>query len=101
MKHNGNISARASTDERARPSLLPGGPAAGPQFATEAEADAWWAVGMSVASTYAPKNRRSGRAFGKMWDAVMIHRARGRLSDNNLSRAPSGGASTTASPWPC
>ncbi|MGZ8284271.1 MAG: hypothetical protein ACXW27_01345 [Allosphingosinicella sp.] len=53
-------------------------------------ADACRAVGMSVASAYALKNRRSGRAFGKMWDAVMIHRARGRLADNNLSRAMNG-----------
>jgi hypothetical protein len=53
-------------------------------------ADACRAVGMSVASAYALKNRRSGRAFGKMWDAVMIHRARARLADNNLSRAMDG-----------
>ncbi len=165
MEHNGNISARASTDERAFPSIRPAGeehaPGTGdPQFATEAEADAWWdgathglrcatgenrreddappaprgprdeaaeifdpsgrrlrvdgwlpwkkarfllalvaggvvadacrAVGMSVASAYALKNRRSGRAFGKMWDSIMIHRARGRLADNNLSRAMNG-----------
>lgn len=53
-------------------------------------ADACRAVGMSVASAYALKNRRSGRAFGKMWDAILIHRARGRLADNNLSRAMNG-----------
>ena len=165
MEHNGNISARASTDERACPSpRAPGDPGAqppdDPQFATRAEADAWWAgvthglrcatgenrrdddepvaprdsrgeaaeildpsgrrlrvdgwlpwkkarfllvlvaggvvadacraVGMSVTSAYALKNRCSGRAFGKMWDAVMIHRARGRLADNNLARAMNG-----------
>jgi hypothetical protein len=53
-------------------------------------ADACRAVGMSVASAYALKNRRSGRAFGKMWDAIMIHRARARHADNNLSRAMDG-----------
>jgi len=53
-------------------------------------ADACRAVGMSVASAYALKNRRSGRAFGKMWDAILVHRARGRLADNNLSRAMNG-----------
>ncbi|MGA9583497.1 MAG: hypothetical protein WBR13_16175 [Allosphingosinicella sp.] len=169
MEHNGNISARASTDERALPSPTardgpcgdPGAePLDDPQFATKAEADAWWAgvthglrcatgevtrdddeppaprgpreenadildpsgrrvrvdgwlpwkkgrfllvlvaggivadacraVGMSVASAYALKNRRSGRAFGKMWDSILIHRARARLADNNLSRAMNG-----------
>ena len=155
MEHNGNISARASTDERACPSTrAPGDPGAqppdDPQFATRAEADAWWAgvahglrcatgearcgdeeaaeildpsgnrvrvdgwlpwkkarfllvlaaggivaeacaaAGMSVASAYALKNRRSGRAFGEMWDAILIHRARGRLADNNLARAMDG-----------
>ena len=79
-------------------------------------ADACAAAGMSVASAYALKNRRSGRAFGKMWEAILIHRARGRLADNNLSRAmegcveqvlkdgsssPSGGGSTTACRWRC
>ncbi|HEY0132360.1 MAG TPA: hypothetical protein VGB57_13250 [Allosphingosinicella sp.] len=53
-------------------------------------ADACRSVGMSVASAYALKNRRSGRAFGKMWDAILIHRARNRLADNNLSRAMNG-----------
>lgn len=53
-------------------------------------ADACRAVGMSVASAYALRNRRSGRAFAKMWDAIMIHRARCRLADNNLSRAMNG-----------
>src|SRR3712207_1948055 len=48
MEHNGNISARASTDERALSSpQAPGGglerPPDDPQFATQAEADAWWA----------------------------------------------------------
>jgi hypothetical protein len=165
MEHNGNISARASTDERARLSIPAVDdraldPPGGPQFESEAEEAAYWdgvthglrcltgenrreddepptprnsrgeaaeildpshrrlrhdgwlpwkkaqfllvlvaggvvadgcrAVGMSVTSAYALKNRRSGRAFGKMWDAIMIHRARGRLADNNLSRAMNG-----------
>lgn len=165
MEHNGNIFARASTDERACPSPHAAGelsahPPDDRQFASQAEADAWWAgvrhglrcatgenlreddepvapleargevaelfdpsgrrlrvdgwlpwkkarfllvlvaggivadacraVGMSVASAYALKNRRSGRAFGKMWDAILIHRARGRLADNNLERAMNG-----------
>jgi len=165
MEHTGNISARASTDERASPSIpavddRAVGPPSDPQFASEAEEKAYWdgvthglrcltgenrrdddeppgprdsrgeaaeilgsshrrprqdgwlpwkkarfllvlvaggvvadacrAVGMSVASAYALKNRRSGRAFGKMWDAIMVHRARSRLADNNLSRAMNG-----------
>jgi hypothetical protein len=53
-------------------------------------ADACRAVGMSVASAYALRNRRSGRAFAMMWDAILIHRARSRLADNNLSRAMNG-----------
>ncbi|HEX6375957.1 MAG TPA: hypothetical protein VFZ91_09560 [Allosphingosinicella sp.] len=53
-------------------------------------ADACRAVGMSVTSAYALRNRRSGRAFGLMWDAILVHRARGRLADNNLSRAMNG-----------
>ncbi len=53
-------------------------------------ADACKVVGMSVASAYALKNRRSGRAFAKMWDAILIHRARGRLADANLERAMNG-----------
>lgn len=152
MEHNGNISAPASTDERACPSpraavspVAP--PPDAPQFATEAEAEAWWAgvghglrsvgsdepddavpqpgpdgrrlredgwlpwkkarflealaagaavadackaVGMSVTSAYALRNRRSGRAFAAMWKAILIHRARTRLVDNNLSRAMDG-----------
>jgi hypothetical protein len=152
MEHNGNISARAATDEQACPSPRAAGgraalPLDEPQFATEAEARAWWAgvghglrsvggdgpgeavpqpgpdgrrlredgwlpwkkarflealaagaavadaceaVGMSVASAYALRNRRSGRAFAAMWEAVLIHRARTRLVDNNLSRAMDG-----------
>lgn len=165
MEHNSNISARASTDERALASPPPSRePEAQltdpPQFATQAEADAWWAgvthglrcttgetprednnlvasadarsdgveifdasgrrpradgwvpwkkaqfllvlaaggivadacgaVGMSVASAYALKNRRSGQAFARMWDAILIHRARGRLADSNLERAMNG-----------
>jgi hypothetical protein len=165
MEHNRNISAQASTDERACPSPRSAGelsdqPPGDSHFATQAEADAWWAgvthglrcatgeylredndlvaagdasveaaeildpsgrrlrpdgwlpwkkaqfllvlasggvvaeacraVGMSVASAYALKNRRSGRAFAKMWDAILIHRARARLADSNLERAMNG-----------
>jgi hypothetical protein len=53
-------------------------------------ADACRAAGMSVASAYALRNRRSGRAFARMWDAILIHRARSRLADDNLSRAMNG-----------
>jgi hypothetical protein len=47
MEHNGNLSARASTDERASPSIRAAGeehaPAPGaPQFASEAEEKAYW-----------------------------------------------------------
>lgn len=55
-----------------------------------AVADACQTVGMSVTSAYALRNRRSGRAFARMWDSIMIHRARCRLADNNLSRAING-----------
>jgi hypothetical protein len=156
MEHSKNITAGASTDELAPPSTLPPAgaePPGGRQFATEAEAGAYWAgvkdalrsaadpgrppapapgveaeppappgrrlrcdgwlpwkrarfldelgagaavaaacasVGMSVASAYALRNRRSGRAFALMWDAILIHRARCRLAHNSLSRAMDG-----------
>ena len=45
---------------------------------------------MSVASAYALRNRRSGRAFARMWDAILVHRARSRLADNNMARAMEG-----------
>jgi hypothetical protein len=52
--------------------------------------DACKQVGLSAQSAYAFRNRRSGRAFGTAWDAVLVHRARGRLSDELLSRAMNG-----------
>ncbi len=53
-------------------------------------AEACKQVGLSTQSAYSFRNRRSGRAFGTAWDAVLIHRARGRLSDEALSRAMNG-----------
>ena len=48
------------------------------------------AVGMSTASAYAFRNRRQGRAFAKMWDAILIHRSRVRIAADNASRAVNG-----------
>lgn len=48
------------------------------------------AVGMSVTSAYAFRNRRKGRAFAKMWDAILIHRSRVRLAADNAARAVNG-----------
>lgn len=53
-------------------------------------ADACKSVGLSAQSAYAFRNRRAGRAFATAWDAVLIHRARGRLSDELMSRAING-----------
>lgn len=53
-------------------------------------ADACRSVGMSVASAYALRNRRSGRVFSLIWDAILIHRARARLAGETLSRAMNG-----------
>jgi len=52
--------------------------------------DACKQAGLTSQSAYAFRNRRSGRAFGTAWDAVLVHRARGRLSDELLSRAMNG-----------
>ena len=41
-------------------------------------------------SAYAFRNRRQGRAFAKMWDAILIHRARARLAAENQARAIAG-----------
>lgn len=41
------------------------------------------AAGVSAQAAYAFRNRRSGRAFARMWDAVLIHRARARLAAEN------------------
>jgi hypothetical protein len=48
------------------------------------------AVGLSAASAYAFRNRRQGRAFAKMWDAVLVHRARARVAGELQARAIAG-----------
>lgn len=48
------------------------------------------AVGLSAASAYALRNRRQGRAFARMWDAVLIHRSRARIADELQARAVAG-----------
>jgi hypothetical protein len=53
-------------------------------------AEACRVVGMSVASAYALRNRRSGRAFGRMWDAIVVNRYRCRLAGNAMARATDG-----------
>lgn len=50
-------------------------------------ADACRAAGMSPQSAYALRNRRAGRAFAAMWDAVLVHRARARMEGELMSRA--------------
>jgi len=52
--------------------------------------DAAQAAGLSAQSAYGFRNRRSGRAFAKMWDAILIHRGRARLAGTNMSRAVKG-----------
>jgi hypothetical protein len=52
--------------------------------------DACRHAGLSAQSAYAFRNRRAGRAFATAWDAVLVHRARGRLSDELMSRAMNG-----------
>ena len=52
--------------------------------------DACARAGLSAQSAYAFRNRRSGRAFAIAWDAVLVHRARGRLADEVFSRAMNG-----------
>lgn len=52
--------------------------------------DACARAGLSAQSAYAFRNRRSGRAFATAWDAVLVHRARARLSDEVFSRAMNG-----------
>ena len=41
-------------------------------------------------SAYAFRNRRQGRAFAKMWDAMLIHRARARIASELQGRAIAG-----------
>ncbi|MGF1549562.1 MAG: hypothetical protein ACFBQW_03370 [Sphingomonadaceae bacterium] len=48
------------------------------------------AAGRSAASAYAFRNRRQGRAFAKMWDAVLVHRSRARLASDMQARALAG-----------
>jgi len=48
------------------------------------------AAGMSAAAAYAFRNRRQGRAFARMWDAVLVHRSRARLASELQSRAIAG-----------
>lgn len=48
------------------------------------------AVGMSAAGAYALRNRRQGRAFARMWDAILIHRTRARLAGEIQGRALNG-----------
>lgn len=48
------------------------------------------AVGVSASAAYAFRNRRQGRAFARMWDAILVHRARDRLASELQSRAIAG-----------
>lgn len=48
------------------------------------------AVGLSATGAYAYRNRRQGRAFARMWDAVLVHRARARLAGELQARAIAG-----------
>jgi len=47
-------------------------------------------VGLSASAAYAFRNRRQGRAFARMWDAILIHRARARIAGENQARAING-----------
>src|SRR3954452_14165242 len=48
------------------------------------------AAGLTASAAYAFRNRRQGRAFAKMWDAVLVHRARARLASELQGRAIAG-----------
>jgi hypothetical protein len=48
------------------------------------------AAGLSAAAAYAFRNRRQGRAFAKMWDAILVNRARDRLASELQGRAIAG-----------
>lgn len=48
------------------------------------------AVGLSASAAYAFRNRTRGRAFAKMWDAVLVHRTRARLASELNGRAIAG-----------
>lgn len=47
-------------------------------------------VGLSASAAYAFRNRRQGRAFAAMWDAVLIHRSRARLAAEVQARSLTG-----------
>jgi hypothetical protein len=53
-------------------------------------ADACRAVGLSAQSAYQLRNRRAGRAWGEVWDAVLVNRSRARLGDDLMSRSLNG-----------
>lgn len=44
----------------------------------------------AAASAYAFRNRRQGRAFARMWDAILVHRSRVRIAAEASSRAVNG-----------
>lgn len=48
------------------------------------------AVGVSASAAYAFRNRRQGRAFARMWDAILTNRARDRLASELQSRSIAG-----------
>lgn len=48
------------------------------------------AVGLSAQAAYAFRNARRGRAFAKMWDAVLIHRSRARIASEVQARSIAG-----------
>ena len=48
------------------------------------------AVGRSVTAAHNFRNRSQGRAFAKMWDAILVHRARARLASELQARAVAG-----------
>jgi hypothetical protein len=48
------------------------------------------AVRVSASAAYALRNRRGGRAFARMWDAILINRSRDRLVSELSSRAIAG-----------
>jgi hypothetical protein len=48
------------------------------------------AAGLSAAAAYAFRNRRQGRAFATMWDAILVNRTRARLASELQGRAIAG-----------
>jgi hypothetical protein len=48
------------------------------------------AVGLSATAAYTFRNRRQGRAFARMWDAILIHRTRARVASELSGRAIAG-----------